>query len=149
MSAASRRGAMTRLLVPVLALAGCAPLTEEEQRFLEAFEGSETWEQADGMEGLIDGPGGREDWIEIRWNDLALDALPELPEPLPAGSAVLKRNYADAEASELVATVLMLKDDEGWTYGRLFPDGELSPFGQPESCLGCHAGGEDELLGVE
>ena len=146
-----RRFVMFSLLVP-FTLVACdkagvsdtAALGPSDEELLAAIDGYETWSNAPSWPGISAGEGPHGAFVQIWWNDLALDALSAGDAELPVGAVLVKESYADETGATLNNVTVMWKAEAGeWTWARLGADGAVADAGALSSCSECHASGKD------
>jgi len=95
-----------------------------------------TWDQAAGLEGVMDDETGfHGPFIQIWYNDAAIASL-----DTPAdGHAAVKESYDDDAGATINAIAAMrYADGYGWFYAEVEPDGEIEESGRDDDCIVCH-----------
>jgi hypothetical protein len=116
----------------------------------EALDGFEDWPQVEGWEGIVDSTSVHLDQVQIWVNPAAADTIDAgAGDDMPDGAITVKAAYRDGETSPANYTA-MRKAGGAWEYARFSPDGTVEVAGQSglDTCQGCHAAGQDEVLFV-
>ena len=110
----------------------------------------ESWQLWPGKGELYEGTEPHGMLLTTYLNDTAYEALTTGSGPLPAGSIVIKENYAPD--STLVAVTVMYAaegydaEHNDWFWAKYQTDGSVDAAGRVESCQTCHASGERGFL---
>ena len=128
-------------------------LSAEVQAWLDeteaALEGYEDWDQLADWTGIQASESVHGDYAQI-W--LSADAIATIDaaagEDMPVGALIAKQAYNDAEGTDERNLTVMHKVDAdyGWFWASWTAEGDLADAGQPSSCTGCHASGQDSVM---
>jgi hypothetical protein len=121
-----------------------AALGASDEEVLAAIDGYDGWSNAPSWPGIVAGEGPHGAFVQIWWNDVALDALDAGEAELPVGAVLVKESYADEAGASLNNVTVMWKAEAGaWTWARLGADGAVADAGALTSCSDCHSSGKD------
>jgi hypothetical protein len=102
-----------------------------------------------GHDGLYPGQSPHGKYLKLYANSIALKAAREGKTTLPAGSILMKANYA--EDKETLKSLTPMYKVEGynpeagdWFWAKYKPNGKVLASGKVESCIQCHRTREDE-----
>lgn len=108
------------------------------------FANYSTWDQATGVEGVFDTPGGMHgEAVQIWYNPTALADLTASAD----GATAFKEGYTDNTAATLQAiTAMTYVDGYGWFYAMFGEDATVMDSGRIDMCIGCHEAGSGGFL---
>lgn len=115
------------------------------------IQGYQSWAEYPGHEGIQPGGSPHGDFVRFYINDVAAGD----PVGLPAGSIIIKENYADEAGTMLGAVTVMERiadyspDSQDWWWVKYDPDGTvdvnpdgLALVGNVGGCVACHEGAD-------
>ena len=92
-------------------------------------------------------------WVEIFVNDTGMTVWDAGTGTFPAGTIIVKENYADETAEDVMAWTIMEKvasgydpDHNDWHWVKVTADGTVAANGIEDGCIGCHSAGDDYVL---
>ncbi|MFT7676253.1 MAG: hypothetical protein ACI8QC_000222 [Planctomycetota bacterium] len=113
------------------------------------LQGHASWAHFDDHAGIRPGGGSHGEFIQTQVN--ALGAAQQ--QALPAGTLIIKANYASSDPSSLESYVAMERvpgydpRHQDWFYAEYTPRGKVTQAGAPARCIACHrAGGAGDYV---
>lgn len=101
------------------------------------------WAPFPGYEGMYEGKSPHGAYLKLYANEIAVQAAKQ-GNPLPAGSILVKENYAKDQKT-LAAVTPMYKIDGynpsagDWFWAKYGPEGKVMAEGKVNSCIQCHS----------
>jgi len=101
------------------------------------------WALWPGHEGMNPGQSPHGAYVRIYVNGIALKAINEKMEEMPAGAIIIKENYADdKETLAAITPMYKVKDFNpmagDWFWANYGPEGKIVASGKVQGCIDCH-----------
>ncbi len=113
------------------------------------IDGYSSWSQFEGFEGVQVSEAVHGSYVQVWFNDVAVDHYTSGSGDMPDGAIVVKEGYSD-EGETVTSITVMQKDatqpNSGWFWANFSEAGDINLAGDQSGCYDCHSSGQDYNL---